>query len=193
MKSLKGLSRANNGEFRIGLGYYSKPDGKRQYKQFRLGKNLFIAQQISKALELAWAAETTIDSDGKKVWSQQSIDKALAFAEAPAIIEISGPNQTATQRAPAEKGMTLFQAFDLNQLIRIIADLWQGRSINEPSLRDHDPISPGRSGNLMLRANLQKRWIRNSMCSGDLVRRVLPEERVKHFATDSDQFGLAHF
>jgi hypothetical protein len=128
MRSKKTLRRATNGEYRVSVGQHSR-DGKREYKQFRLGKNLFVAQQISKALELAWAAETATDSDGKKVWSQQSIDKAFAFAEPPVIDQAQAPSQTAAQPAPNAKGLTLFQAFDLFENEQ--KDRFQAKEIGE--------------------------------------------------------------
>jgi hypothetical protein len=128
MRSKKTLRRATNGEYRVSVGQHSR-DGKREYKQFRLGKNLFVSQQISKALELAWAAETATDSDGKKVWSQQGIDKAFAFAEAPVIDQTPAPNQTTAQPAPTAIGLTLFQAFDLFENQQ--KDRFQAKEIGE--------------------------------------------------------------
>ena len=71
----------NKGLWSISIGHYSN-EGKRTQKKFWLGKDEAQASSIAKALHLAWDNETTVDGDQKKVWSQESIDKAYAFAGA---------------------------------------------------------------------------------------------------------------
>lgn len=68
------------GLYALSIGFYVK-DGKRSQRKFRLGRDRSAAIRKARALRAAWEEETTTDAQGKKVWSEQSIQRALAFAD----------------------------------------------------------------------------------------------------------------
>jgi hypothetical protein len=122
MRSRKQLGKTQNGEFRVSIGRHLI-GARREYKQFRLGKDQQAAEALVAALEIAWENETNKDADGEKVWSPENIDKAFSFA-LPTQTAVPTPVQI--QRAaipqpvfphqpyvPLPKSLTLFQAIDL--------------------------------------------------------------------------------
>src|SRR4051812_49389566 len=70
------------GLWAISIGF-SIVNGKRTQRKHWLGRDKALAIRKSKALYIAWEGETAVDGEDKKVWTQATINAALAFA-APA-------------------------------------------------------------------------------------------------------------
>jgi hypothetical protein len=132
------LNRATNGEYRVNCGKHLL-NGKVQYKQFRLGKDMQVAERLFQSLKLHWEMETN-ELNGEKLWVQQSIDNAFKLvltAKPPQLIMPQTPQlqpttaqvfatQTYTAPTPLPADLSLFQAFDLFK-----ADLRNRESANE--------------------------------------------------------------
>lgn len=73
--------QTEKGLWAISIGFYIL-NGKRTQRKHWLGRDEETATRLAKALHLAWDAETSTDENGKKVWCQESIDRAFAFAGA---------------------------------------------------------------------------------------------------------------
>lgn len=89
------------GFYAVSIGFYLK-DGKRAQKKFSLGSERSSAIRKARSLRVAWDDETTCDAQGKKVWSEQSIQRALAFADPktpPNATTASHPNLAALRPA----------------------------------------------------------------------------------------------
>ena len=92
----------DRGIYVTSIGFYLK-DGKRMEKRFWLGTDRSHAYRKTRALSVAWEEETTADTQGKKVWNEENIRRALAFAE-PGSSSSNGPAlgtlQPSASRAP---------------------------------------------------------------------------------------------
>jgi hypothetical protein len=89
------------GFYAVSIGHQLK-EGKRTQRRFSLGSERSAAYRKTRALCVAWDEETTTDAQGKKVWSEENVRRALAFAEPgswandPALRTL----QPSTSRAP---------------------------------------------------------------------------------------------
>ena len=72
------LSQASNREWLLQKGKHLVA-GQPKYKQFRLGRDRAMAEAKATALMMVWKRETAKDKNW--LWTEESIDQAIAFAE----------------------------------------------------------------------------------------------------------------